>query len=459
MKKIVTFLMILVLLFSLTACTPGAQTSQEYEPFDPDKEYEIDFLGWGGVAEQSNFQYMINQFMKKYTNVKVFYSAISDTSTYSQNLINRANDLPDIFYVPDWDYIKWADSGKLVDFTPYLDQEEIDKMWDMSIDIFRYDETTKTVGTGDKIYGLPKDLGPLALVYNKDLMLQLIEDYNLDVDLPSSTEPMTFTEFKNYLSEFKGLQVDGSEVIPLAYYDVQSAVYSNNANFYTDDSATTSAIGTDNFIDAIQFVADLSTSGLAADYSTSGSSFSKFASHTYLFTWMGPWDIATFWEGLSFEFDVIPAPKGDAEGSVSCASIGTVAYGVSAASENKAAAVELAKYLACSEECAKYNYKLGQAMPNIEEMAVNDWVNNVELDGIYQYPQSKQVFVDVINEADDNIFGKSRPYYYTYDKIAYDALMDKFNDVWAGLKTARQVIEEYEETYQQELTKTRQRLG
>lgn len=203
MKKIVTFLMILVLLFSLTACTPGAQTSQEYEPFDPDKEYEIDFLGWGGVAEQSNFQYMINQFMKKYTNVKVFYSAISDTSTYSQNLINRANDLPDIFYVPDWDYIKWADSGKLVDFTPYLDQEEIDKMWDMSIDIFRYDETTKTVGTGDKIYGLPKDLGPLALVYNKDLMLQLIEDYNLDV-VASSTEPVTFTEFKNYLSEFKG---------------------------------------------------------------------------------------------------------------------------------------------------------------------------------------------------------------------------------------------------------------
>lgn len=49
--------------------------------------------------------------------------------------------------------------------------------------------------------------------------------------------------------------MDGSEVIPLAYYDVQSAVYSNNANFYTDDSATTSAIGTDNFIDAIQFVA------------------------------------------------------------------------------------------------------------------------------------------------------------------------------------------------------------
>lgn len=434
--------------------------SQEYEPFDPDKQYEVDFLGWGSVAEQRNFQYMINQFMKENPNVKVFYDAISDTTTYSTNLMNRANNLPDVFYVPDWDYIKWADSGRLVDFEKYLDEDEISQMWQKSIDIFRYDEKTKTVGVGEKIYGLPKDLGPLALVYNKDLMVKLIEDNDLDVDLPSSTEPMTFSEFKAYLEKFKGLKVDNEKVIPLAYYDVQSAVYSNNANFYTDDSATKSAINTDNFIDAIQYVADLSTSGLAADYSVSGSSFSKFASNTYLFTWMGPWDIATFWDGLSFEFDVIPAPKGDAEGAKSCASIGTVAYGVSAASKNKAAAVRLAKYLACSSDCAKYNYKLGQAMPNIKSMALNDWVDNNELAGVHQYPQSKQVFVSVVDdETDDNIYGKSRAFYYTYDRTAYDGLMDKFNSVWAGLKTAREVITEYAATYQNELTKTRKRLG
>ncbi len=448
---------------AVTACGGGDDFgSQEYEAFDPDKQYQLDFLGWGSVAEQRNFQYMINQFMKDNPNVKVFYNAISDTTTYSQNLINRANNLPDVFYVPDWDYIKWADSGRLVDFEKYLDDDEINQMWQKSIDIFRYDEATKTVGTGDKIYGLPKDLGPLALVYNKDLMEKLIDDYKLDVELPSATEPMTFTEFTAYLENFKGLKVDKDTVIPLAYYDVQAAVYSNNADFYTDDSATTSAINSDNFIDAIQFVADLSTKGLAAEYSeaASGSSFSKFASNTYLFTWMGPWDIATFWEGLSFEFDVIPAPKGDAEGARSCAPIGTVAYGVSAASKNKAAAVKLAKYLACSEECAKYNYKLGQAMPNIKDMAKTDWINNVELTGVKQYPQSKQVFVSVVDdETDDNIYGKSRPYYYTYDKTAYNKLMDQFNSVWSGLKTAREVITGYASTYQTELTKTRNLLG
>ena len=199
---------------TMTACGVGDNFgSQEYEAFDPDKQYQLDFLGWGSVAEQRNFQYMINQFMKENPNVKVFYNAISDTTTYSQNLINRANNLPDVFYVPDWDYIKWADSGRLVDFEKYLDEEEINQMWQKSIDIFRYDEATKTVGTGDKIYGLPKDLGPLALVYNKDLMVKLIDDYDLDVELPSATEPMTFTEFTAYLENFKGLKVDKETVI------------------------------------------------------------------------------------------------------------------------------------------------------------------------------------------------------------------------------------------------------
>ena len=99
-------------------------------------------------------------------------------------------------------------------------------------------------------------------------------------------------------------------------------------------------------------------------------------------------------------------------------------------------------------------------MPNIKDMAKTDWINNVELTGVKQYPQSKQVFVSVVDdETDDNIYGKSRPYYYTYDKTAYNKLMDQFNSVWSGLKTAREVITGYASTYQTELTKTRNLLG
>lgn len=459
-KTITTISLSLSCLFALVGC--GEKESvpeQTVESFDTNKQYQLDFLGWGGIAEQKNFQTMISSFMEKYPNVKVFYSAISDTTTYSTNLVNNADSLPDVFYVPDWDYIKWADSGKLLDYTPYLTTEEMDNLWDMSIDIFRWNSKTKTVGQGDEIYGLPKDLGPYAIVYNKTLMKQLIEKYNLNVTLPSTTKPMTFSEFKTYLNAFKGLQVDETKITPITHYEVGSAVYSNNANFYTDDSATTSAINTDNFIDAIQFVADLSLEGLASDYASAGSSNSltKFASQQCLFTWMGPWDMRTYWESLSFEFDIMPVPVGDAAGSKSTSLIGTVAYSVNANSKNKAAAVELAKWLAMSDEAAEMNYKLGQAMPNIQSMANNQWLNNEGLEGIKTYPVSKSVFIDAV-KGTDTMTGKSRPYYYTYEKTAYDDLMDKFNPVWAGTKTARDVITSYADTFQQKLTKIHQNL-
>ncbi len=465
MKKIIAVLLTLVLSLSFsfvfTGCgkSGGGNGSQTYEEFDPNKQYQIDFLGWGGIAEQKNFQTMIQQFMQEYKNVKVFYNAISDTTTYSNNLVNNADSLPDVFYVPDWDYIKWADSGRLLNLAPYLSEEEKDKMWDMSIDIFRWNSKTKTVGQGDDIYGLPKDLGPYTIAYNKTLMKQLIQQYDLDVELPSATQPMTFTEFKEYLKAFKGLKVDETKLVPITHYEVGAAVYSNNANFYTDDSATTSAINTDNFIDAIQFVADLSLEGLASDYASAGSSSSltKFASQQCLFTWMGPWDMRTYWESLSFEFDIMPVPVGDAEGSKSTSLIGTVAYSVSAASKNKAAAVLLAKWLATGEKAATMNYQLGQAMPNIQSMATNEWLNNVGLEGVKTYPMTKSVFIDTV-KGTDTMTGKSRPYYYTYEKTAYDDLMDKFNAVWAGTKTAREVVESYASTFQQKLTRMHKNL-
>lgn len=464
MKKIISLALIMCLILSLsvfiTSCDDEPDVdNQVYEEFDPNKTYELDFLGWGSVQEQRIFQDMISEFMNEYPNVKVYYSAISDTTTYSNNLVNNADNLPDVFYVPDWDYIKWADSGKLLNLSSYLTEEDTDKLWDMSLDIFRWDPDTKTVGTGDEIYGLPKDLGPYAIVYNKTLMLQLIEEYNLDVELPSSTEPMTFSEFKEYLSVFKGLKVDGKTITPLSHYEVSAAVYSNNANFYTDDSATTSAITDQNFIDAIQFVADLSLEGLASSYSeaNASSSLTRFASQQVLFTWMGPWDTATFREALSFEFDIMPVPVGEAEGSKSTTIVGTVAYSVSAASENKAAAVLLAKWLATSDTAARMNYQLGQAMPNIEEMAKNDWLQNIGLTGAKTYPVTKSVFIDPI-KGTETMTGKSRPYYYTYEKTAFDDLMDKLNPVWAGTKTAKDAITEYAATFQEKLSKIHKNL-
>ena len=119
--------------------------------------------------------------------------------------------------------------------------------------------------------------------------------------------------------------------------------------------------------------------------------------------------------------------------------------------------IVLAKWLACSETSATMNYKLGQAMPNIKQMAEDDWVNNKDLTGIYTYPESKSVFVDSI-KGTSNMTGKSRAYYYTYEKTAYDDLMDQFNSVWSGQKSAKEVIDSYAQTFQDKLTKIHKNL-
>ena len=76
MKK--SYLLLFTLLVpTMISCGGDVNSSQgEIEEFDPNKSYQIDFLGWGGVAEQKNFQTLINKFMDEYPNVKVFYDAI-----------------------------------------------------------------------------------------------------------------------------------------------------------------------------------------------------------------------------------------------------------------------------------------------------------------------------------------------------------------------------------------------
>ena len=173
MKKInnLTFL----LAFSLVLCgcnntgssNNGGNSGASGNNGGGDKE-TISFFGWGSAEEQENFQELVNAFMEDNPDIEVVYSAASSDS-YMNVLKNKGKNLPDVFYIPDYEFMQWADSGKLLALDEYLSDEEINGMWDLSIDMYRYDRDEYKLGTGD-LYGLPKDLGPYPLVYNKDLL-------------------------------------------------------------------------------------------------------------------------------------------------------------------------------------------------------------------------------------------------------------------------------------------------
>ena len=63
----------------------------------------------------------------------------------------------------------YVNSNVLMNLTPYIEKNKdinLDNIWKYGVDLYRYDG--KMAGQGD-LYGMPKDVGPFALGYNKTL--------------------------------------------------------------------------------------------------------------------------------------------------------------------------------------------------------------------------------------------------------------------------------------------------
>jgi len=454
MKKLFGLLLLFTLLFTVSAC--GDKTEGTGEE-NKDGTTTISFFGWGSAEEQENFQTLINAFMEENEDVKVVYSA-SSSETYMNNLKNKGKNLPDVFYIPDYEFMQWADSGKLLALDEYVTSEEIDSMWELSTEMYRYDRDTYTLGTGS-LYGLPKDLGPYAIVYNKDLLKSIIEANNLSIGLPDPDVPMTWDAFVEYLKAITGTH-EGKKIYGIGYYELMAAVYSNNADFF-DEDVKKETISSPNFIEAVQFIADLSIKhkvAPTADEQSSQNSFQRFLNQGCVFTFMGPWDCKQFWNDLPFEFDLMPTPVGPAEGAKSTSWVGSVAYCIAANTKKKEAAVRLAKFLACSEKSNLMNYQLGQAIPNIKEFALNQYLEGVGLTGRQLMPTNRKLFVDIV-QGNEYVEGKNRSRYYVYDNTCLDDLEDNLNVVYQGNKTAEQFLKDYAKNYQEALDESNEYLN
>lgn len=419
----------------------------------------ITFYGWGDAPEQANYQRMINQFMEENPNIIVSYSA-DNASTYMTNLRNRANDLPDVFYMPDTEFLSWADSRRLLALDSYFTTSELNDLWPESVDKYYYNRNTTLLGkdNGGSLYGLPKDLGPFTLVYNKTLLNQLMQDLNAEqqafvLSKLSSTVPMTFQDFVDVTKLLDRNPNDN--IFGVSHYEIQAAVYSNNADFFSADQSV-QQITSANFVQAMQWIADLTLVHRVmpnADQQAATNGYQRFFTGNAIFSFLGPWDLNAIWNTSSIEFDILPVPVGPAEGARSTAWVGSMSYSISASTQAPEAAVRLAKFLSYNEAAQRRFYDLGQQVPNLVAMATGEYLNNpiFTRDGLEanvnisrkSMPESRAVFVDIIdgfkNES-DIIGGKSRAQYYTYDSLWYDFFLESLLNMWNGTETAQQTM-------------------
>ena len=470
-KKVVVVLMATIFSIALVACGDGNINGGH---IGEDGTVFLTFAGRSVDSERTNYEIFLNEFMEA-TGYVVNMQWYANETAYMLALDGMGTNLPDLFMLSNNRFMAYASSNKLYDYKHLVSQQELDQIYSNGYDIYSFDQESKQVGYSETagLYGLPKDQGPYGLVYNKTLYEESAAEYNRQNPLTpvpatlNSYIPLTFNEFIAIGEKIK--TVLSSNQYFVAEYDLQSAIFSNNADFFTAD-ARTSKITDENFVESIEFLQTLYNKGLTLSASSTGDSRdTAFLSGRAIFHWAGPFKSKDYWQTLNFEWDLIPYAKGPADGAVSTSYVGGMGYVVSANSQVKEYAVELAKFLSLYESSQRTQYQRGQAIPNLISMA-DEFINDTYglLDG--KNPDHRSVWIDVVdgygtekvddegNTYIDQVTGRYSAEAYTYNASWLANLKNWLSgqgsngrSVWKNEITPSDALYEYEHLFQLEL--------
>ncbi|WP_396898649.1 ABC transporter substrate-binding protein [Niallia taxi] len=423
MKKLNLLLSILLVasMVLLGACSSKSSGNSD--------EKEITFMFRGGEDEKTAYTAAIKKFEEQHEGVKVKIIN-TDADQYSTKLSAAVSggNVPDVFYLDSGSIANYVDNGIIRDITEDVEKADFDlnSLWQFGVDIYRYDGETSGKGA---LYGLPKDVGPFALGYNKDMFEKA------GIPIPDKDKAYTWDEFLK-VSQDLTQDTDGDGEVDQwasgfnATWSLQSFAYSNGASFLNEagDKVT---VDTPEFAKSLQFFSDLSNK-----YNTTPNASQAETLDTYQ-RWMngelaffpvGPWDMSTYAK-LDFEYDLMPWPSGDAGKSV--AYVGSLGLVVSEMTQYPELATELAIYLSADEEAQQTLLDAQVQIPNLVDMA-EEWASDTE-----SVPSNKQEFLDIVQD-----YGVPYPTFATYNSQWLDEFWTNITPVVQGKKTAEEYLKE-----------------
>lgn len=396
----------------LAGCAPAGDA--------PDGASEITFMGWGSPQEVEVFETMIDQYEDAYPDVTVKYITVPDAdfATKLQTMM-ASGQTPDVFYVVPDNLLSYVDNGVLADMTDYIGDNDLfeeNNIWPAALATYRTDGERTGVG---QAYALPKDVGPWALAYNEDMF---------DAAGITPAAPDALWTWDDFLAAAKKLTSGegASKVYGTAAYSLESAVWSNGADWLSDD-LTDVTVTDPAFVEALQWVADLSlVEGVAPSQEAEESlgSTQRFVDSGIGMMGIGPWSQAQLWAEAEFEWDIMPWPVSPRTGD-EAVWIGGIGFGVSAKTENPEAAMNLAAFLSVNEDAQRTNMEMGQAVPNLIDMATDEFLT------MDKAPANKAEFLRIIQD-----YGRVPTQTKTYDPQWYNTFSSGVAAVYAGDMTA-----------------------
>lgn len=438
MKKFIGIAMSAILLGGACFGMAGCGKDNKYNGYvDENGVAHVVFMGRDVDTERANYQRVVDNFNASQKKIKVRMEWFTDGQGYNTMLDGLGKNLPDCLMLSNAMFLRYVSADKLYDYKSRVTEDDLACLYEQGYSAYCYDPETHRLGLGENagLYGLPKDMGPVALCYNANLLKQKVDRYNAaaspsdQIDYARVTDPKNPMKFSEFLALGKKLEpLMGKDYYVCSGYDLQSAVYSNNANFYTDDTATTASVNSDNFIEAIEFMQDLYKYNIVPEAGTVSSGGEQLFTGGYsIFYYAGPWKTKDYWAAIgdSFVWDLVPMLCGDAEGAVSTCYMGGMALCASANSAVKDYAVEFLKYVALDMDAQRSLYSNGQCIPNLVDLA-DEYANNSENLLSRPEPAHRSVWLDCIDGSSetDKVSGKYRAEAYTYNETWYSFLTD-----------------------------------
>lgn len=402
---------------------------------------DLTFMFRGGPDEQAAYKKTVDQFEKDHPGVKVkIITTAADQYATKLKAAITGNSVPDVFYYDPGDLMAYVNGGVLLKLTDYVQNNadiDINKIWKKGVDLYRYDG--QTVGQGD-IWGLPKDLGPFAMGYNKTMFEKA------GIPLPDKDKPYTWDEFIKAAQQLT-LDTNGDGKLDQwgtglnVNWTLQSLVWSNGAD-WIDSTHKKVTIDDPKFAEALQFFADMQNK-----YKVTPSISEAQTLDTYQ-RWMqgqigffpvGPWDMSTY-EKLPFEYDLIPYPAGSTGKTATW--LGSLGIGVSSKTKYPEAAAALTMYLTGSEEGMKMLSDAKVQMPNLSDMA-ETWAADSSAK-----PANKEEFLQIVND-----YGRPIPGILTYNAEWYNLFFTDIQPVLDGKITAAEYVKQEQPKMQKLLDK------
>lgn len=354
------------------------------------EKVKLTMLGWE-IYQQAGMEALAKAYHEKNPNVTIDVQ-ISTWSEYWTKLeaMANSNSLPDIFWMHTNEFSKYAEAGILADLSDlYSDVDEnyyTNNFPDNLVNNFTYE---------DKVYGVPKDVDTVALVYNKDLFDEAGVAYPDDTWTWDTLVEASET-IKEKTGKF-GMMADHNE-----QEGWLNTIY-QAGGFYLNEDKTKAGFEDPATQKGLKEYMDWQ---MAYDFSPSQSAFSDLGKAERFFAgegammYFGSWGINNIYinyPDLNWDVAVLskcPDPaKGDGRASIS----NGLAYTTAADNPNLDVVKDVLKFLG-TKEAAVIHGENGAAIPAFNDTG-DSWANNYEgknvkafvdqLEYSVQFPYSK----------------------------------------------------------------------